>query len=222
MSEVKKLGSYKTAVSCLEGPMLKMCRELKAEFACGKYGLIVGDDTSGRLPTLVMKGVADSVYDLKGLKRGATVFVQSARLMQDSRLRRQFKERVSPWKANLGGGSKVLWVTEYIFTGGTFFRMKGLFTHYDLAFDVACVASSLYIQDHCTRQGLVDTRFYYGTISEFAPAVHDSGLSGLRRDYDTYRYRPDYARRSEVIEARQDVKTLVDIIMRKLDFSCPG
>lgn len=127
---------YKTEVASLEKPMTVIVDQLKPNLESAAYSLIIGDDTSGRLPALVLHQVADVVYERHGLPKMPTVFIQAGRNIEDEEVRRQV-EGLKAKYASKTEGKKALLVTDYVRSGGTMQRLTELFSQNGINFDVA-------------------------------------------------------------------------------------
>lgn len=58
----------------LRQPMIKLLRDLREQIDSGKYQLIVGDDDSGRIPTLIFDKVVRAIYEEQGYPMPETIF----------------------------------------------------------------------------------------------------------------------------------------------------
>ncbi len=68
---------YKTEVGSMETELSTILDQLGEPLQEGKYDLLIGDDTSGRLPTLVMREVINHIYQKNGLPKIPTNFIQA-------------------------------------------------------------------------------------------------------------------------------------------------
>lgn len=203
---------YQTLVASLEKPMLKICNELKSGLERNKYGIIVGDDTSGRLPTLALKGFSDFVSDQNHMERLPTVFLQSGTKAKDEDVALQFKERVLSRKKDIQD-KKALIVTDYIQSGRSVNRLMELFKSQDLPFDVVV----LHLSDEFDQSKLVipeSSNMIIGEVSPYSPSVWaKETLTGLSRieiptnEVRAIRGTPFYNKRLR--QAREDINLLV-------------
>ncbi|MBI4097936.1 MAG: hypothetical protein HY426_02750 [Candidatus Levybacteria bacterium] len=215
---------YNTEVSTLEEPLTKILSELKPNFEQEEYGLILGDDTSGRLPTLIIKGVADYISLLMQREKIPTVFIQAGRSVSTEDVERQFEERVLVEIAK-HPDKKVLLVTDYIQTGTTINRLTSFFEKHNVAFDLVALseertghASSFSLPlDSIPYIADEDSQFYLRDKLDSKPAPEiwaKEHLTGLKREPAGVSRRTDY--RKYVIAARQDVKMVISKIIGNL------
>lgn len=212
---------YETDVRILEPSMIKIGKELSPEFEEGRYGLIIGDDTSGRLPALAVKGVADFVSDASHKEHPKLVFLQAGHDVSSEDVVKQFNERVVSQKDKLSG-RRILVVTEYIDAAQVMNRLNELMTNNHLGFDVVTFGDS---GDYTKRKLKFndDVRIFRGIPREFqytGPLFKKAGLSGLATAYVNRPVQvlrrenllePDYL---QVPAARRDVKKLVNRTVR--------
>lgn len=223
MSEAASLEifpEYQTLVASLEKPMLKICKELKSDFEKGNYGIIVGDDTSGRFPTLAMKGFSDYISIQNDTEKLPAVFLQSGIKVKDEDVLQQFNERVLPYKDGLDG-KKALIVTDYIQSGRGINRLIGLFNSLNLSFDIAV----LMISDKLDQSKLnipQASKVCVGEISPLIPSVWKRpALTGLERANESPDRRVNVTRgdmftRRSVMQARGDINLLVTRLVNQI------
>ena len=82
----------------------------------GRYELIVGDDISGRIPTLAAREYANFISHQLGRSRLPTVFLQDKHAANVSDLEDQLQKRILPFLGN-DHCEKILYVTEYVESG---------------------------------------------------------------------------------------------------------
>ena len=209
---------YQTPVPILEKPMLKICTELKPKLEEGEYGIVVGDDTSARLPTLVVRGFAGFVSEKKGIRKPSTVFLQAGNKVTDEDLASQFEDRIVSQSKGIEG-KKALIITEYIFRGNVLKRLTGMFKAHALPFDV--VALRIFDDFDPTKLALPESSLLIiGDISSHGPSIWNRpDLTGLNRvsnstDKVTVIKGNSYTRR-RVEQARADVDLLVKEIIKQ-------
>ncbi|MDO8504392.1 MAG: hypothetical protein Q7S36_00870 [Candidatus Liptonbacteria bacterium] len=65
----------KEAVAELEQPIKEILAQLSHEINCGDYGVIIGDDASGRIPTLMIARIIKAVYENKNFSPPIVRFI---------------------------------------------------------------------------------------------------------------------------------------------------
>jgi hypothetical protein len=114
----------KTTISELEQPIENILDQLRPKIEKGEYGLIVGDDASGRLPTRIVEKVLKKIYQKRGFAAPQVYFFAgSTSLYAHSQDVRATKEnllytQINAVKKLLGSGTeRVLIVTDTVQRG---------------------------------------------------------------------------------------------------------
>jgi hypothetical protein len=128
---------YKTSVGSMEKPMVRLCEQLKPRFEAGTYSLIIGDDTSGRLPTLGIRGFSRHISSKIGSSNLPVVFLQASRRLAASAVELQIDKRVMPYLKPAEDKGRVLIVTDFIQHGATMRRLGELLLSRGVDFDIA-------------------------------------------------------------------------------------
>jgi len=171
------------------------------------YDLIIGDDTSGRIPTLVLGKFLNYHYRASGRSPIPIRFVGGGRFSTDLR---SGELEVIRTRMNYQP-IRALLVTDYIDCGSTARDFGNYFKANDISYDVASIAlrmnESVYRETKVLPNG-VD--FYFG--ESYDPTIHKKPyLTGLNRARTlgerVIRDGPAFGRK--VREARQDVNVLV-------------
>lgn len=214
---------YETKVESVEEDMTILCKQLKEPIENGEYGLFIGDDTSGRIPTLALKGFADFISEVFGREYVKTVFLQAGRYVPDQVVEDQFQKRILPLMRQ-NSGKKALLITEHVLTGKSIQRLINMFQRYNVAIDIA----SLQIQrdpngnlpfknnpgfSSLVFEGRPDMRYASRGSSirnELQPVgiYGEESLSGIRKRVPVSRHKDPM-----VAAARHDVQRLVSRIV---------
>lgn len=108
----------------------------------GRWSALLGDDVSGRLPSLVLGGLMRRIAEAHGREApgqfffaGGSVAFPSSSLSREANLMKYIKE-ISPKL-----GDRVLVVTEYIYQGRTLRMIADALKEAGVSFDVASLAS---------------------------------------------------------------------------------
>lgn len=214
---------YETKVESAEEDMVILCKQLKEPIENGEYGLFIGDDTSGRIPTLALKGFADFISEAFGREYVKTVFLQAGRYVPDQVLEDQFQKRILPL-IRQNSGKKALLITEHVLTGKSIQRLINMFQRYNVAIDIASLQiqrdtnGNLPFRDNpgfSSRvfEGRPDTRYASRGSSirnELQPVgiYGEESLSGIRKRVPVNRSSTG----SMVVAARRDVQRLISRI----------
>ncbi|MHB9019616.1 MAG: hypothetical protein ACYC3G_01925 [Minisyncoccota bacterium] len=141
----------------LEPLTFSLVEKLKENIDKNEYDMLIGDDASGRIPTLVLRGIINerkrrSHPELRSSESGIkTRFVAGGQIDNSKELDTAIQKLRSEAK------KKVLVVTEFISSGKSINRFSEALQRYNIAFDIAAFISepeSLKIPD--------DSKFFYG------------------------------------------------------------
>ncbi len=173
---------YTTIVRSMEEPMINLCSQLRDRFMRGIYGIIIGDDTSGRIPTLAIRGFQKQISEAIGAKALPTVFIQASRKIDPVKVEKQIDERVIKHFSENSG--KALLVTDFILHGFTLKRISDIFISRKIDFDVASMSFATGGLAHKTLIGLpLNTEIFIGEeVSWNAPEIYNHPeITGLKR-----------------------------------------
>ncbi len=82
LSEIEK-DAYRETIEQIEYPLKEILRTLRPEIERGTYRVIIGDDASGRLPTLVLGQVIGAVYQKQGLEKPISRFIAGSTQLKE-------------------------------------------------------------------------------------------------------------------------------------------
>ena len=114
------------AIKEMRIPLRNIMNEIGAEAEKGAYPLIIGDDASGRLPTLAMKRILDSFCKEKGLPLPETRFVTGSKRLSPEELQAKKSKLAEFFDETIDGellsrlsapGAKVLIMSDVVDTG---------------------------------------------------------------------------------------------------------
>jgi hypoxanthine phosphoribosyltransferase len=215
----------------LEKPLLRIVSILKPDFEAGTYSTIIGDDTSGRIPTLILAKVIQRIYEKKGFSHPTVRFLAGSRdlHMEDGSVqsgkKRDLSEAVARIKETVSKTTevkKVLVVTEMIETGESIGSLIDALHQNDWTADVATIGGKPFPTDEWEREGYKDslidlsnkwnTRIIRGR--ELPPLIyHAKDFSGVRKNIAEVYATPNPESDLDVVKY---VRECVDIIAAKL------
>lgn len=170
------------------------------------YDLILGDDTSARIPTLVLGKVLNAHNDRMGNPHANIRFVKG--LYAEAEFNCVLE--TLPSKPH-----SALLVTEYVVTGDTIRKFNRLLTERGINYDLAVVALA---NKYCIRNNNYTNLFYFRGKQELPPLIYRKPqLTGLSL-YGKYG-KPTPVRgltvgeRDKILRARQDIKILAERII---------
>lgn len=125
----------------LESLVLPLIEKLKENIDKGEYDVLLGDDASGRIPTLILRGIINERNrklhpELRSSESEIkTRFVAGGQIKSRDTLKAAIKEIES------GVKKKVLVVTEYISSGRSMERFSTILKELNIPFDIATLRS---------------------------------------------------------------------------------
>jgi adenine/guanine phosphoribosyltransferase-like PRPP-binding protein len=124
------------AVMDIEKPLEILLNKLKPRFEKTEYAAIVGDDTSGRIPTLAVRRFANKICQERRGSNLPTFFIKGEKMekMMDSKSVDGLMEVL---KASNPENKKVLVVTDLVRTGWTIQSIGEVLEEAGIKFDVA-------------------------------------------------------------------------------------
>lgn len=201
----------------LQKPIESLIKQIGYDLDSGKYGLIIGEDASGRIPALIMKKVIDHIYKKNGHPIPPMRFIagfeddfsegidpkhyNESEMNQLSRKIKVIQQNLEEFK-----GKDALLITDYIYTGNSTRSIKKTLNDVGIGLEIATISGP----------------HEYGTT--FSGSENNSGSEPkIYRQYDIGgvikdRYEP-YAStyESDLQDARDDVKKIADRIIEKYD-----
>ena len=208
VSRDKTLASLRDAFSSL-------ARQASALALEGRYSVIIGDDTSGRIPARILHATLNRYLIAQKADPLPIVFWQSDST-GSREMREALKAREPLLEAMNARQGRALIVTEYISSGKHVRRMIEMLNKIGIDADVATVGLN---RERLSYEGGVGVPLIDGGIDD--PYVHGlyqaSRLSGMSRvKYDSRPVLRNPNVRKTMIRARADVKALSHNLAREL------
>lgn len=173
----------------LQEPMQNLLEQLKDKINAGEYGLIIGDDASGRIPTLVFSNVINSIYKESDRSKIDTRFIAGSKFVSEDKLdikKDLIKNYLQKLDLQEEKNKKVLVVTEAILEGKGMKLLADILLNLGLGFDIATV-SFLQEKDR-TPEKIKEVKkylgadVYYGATGDIVNLYHNRGISGVHKD----------------------------------------
>lgn len=180
----------------------------------GSYALVVGDDTSGRLPALILWKVINQVNARNGRQKVPITFIQTYSEFHSKKYlqRAAWARRSGIWKGL--AGQRALVVTEFISSGKHLGQLTGLLREAGISFDVATLGSyGLTTEVVASARMTSTTRFFDGKGGILL--YRKSNLTGLSSEKCGEPKR-DVVPMESVAAARLHVKTIAEKVDQKL------
>lgn len=126
-------------VAELEKPTQKLLEQLRDKIERGEYGLIIGEDASGRIPALILGGVIKRIHKLKDFREPNIIFIPGE-LDRHNTSTEDFRKYIS--KYGVEDGDKILVVTEVIQSGFRLNRLVEILRSAHYPCDIATISIS--------------------------------------------------------------------------------
>ena len=192
-------------IKALEKPLQNLLDQLREKIDGGDYHTIIGDDASGRIPTLILRRLFNEVYSKKNLPPIKTFFIAGSQKISDSDKIKKTDRIFDYLKSiNISAGEprkKVLIVTEVIETGKGLLPLTDALNKLEIDYEIASVGDETWWHDRKVELGIT----YYGIKD--TPAIFETPeLAGVKKDY--HNLISDVAKTEHTDDAREDVKIL--------------
>jgi len=217
-----------TEVGQLRGPVEKILKHLYPKIIAGEYGVIIGDDASGRIPALLFNDFIAGVYKEYGFEKPDIRFIAGSKDLHDEEKETKKKlifEYLNKIRENLpetNASKKALIVTDVINTGVSLDPLIEVLKEIGMGFDVACIGDDT-TQDVEKRWG---KEVYFGEPG--IPYIYGFGsISGVEKKttelFSTpIKNNPTYSKDEKkdiqlsINESREDVRLLAGQILETL------
>ena len=177
--------------SQLENPVRHIINQLKPRIDRGEYKIIIGDDASGRLPTLVLHNILSSIYKSRGFPKLQTRFIAGAHgnpWYKDFLQRKKndrIREYIKNLKTFLDEGAlpgRILIVSEFIEKGEGLSPLATLLNEAGIEYDIATVGvASKTVQQELEKQwgheiipGEITVSSYIHNMNKYTGVIKDN------------------------------------------------
>lgn len=139
-------------VAELEKPIKKIIEKILPRIESGEYGLIIGDDASGRIPTLILGNFIKKISEQKGLNKPNIIFIPGKLEMESESFwgkifssknisASQQQEELDEYISNRGGNKekKILIVTDTVKYGDSLKTLLSLLKEMGFTCDIATI-----------------------------------------------------------------------------------
>ncbi len=104
---------FQTEVGSMEPALKTLLGQLKERLSSNEYYLLLGDDTSGRLPSLTLKKVIDHINATKDRQAIPLAYVQAGRYMPHEKVYARIKDILQRFQPSTPN-QKILIITDFI------------------------------------------------------------------------------------------------------------
>lgn len=125
----------------LREPSLRILEEIKEHIMQGSYRMVIGDDASGRIPTLLLSGVIKNACQTAGKESPAVRFFAGDRFNKNEAFATELANRFAREFTELASthGARVLVVTDTINTGAALRPLVAQLARYQIPYDIASI-----------------------------------------------------------------------------------
>lgn len=210
----------------LRAPTQNILKQLHNQIERGEYTIIIGDDTSGRIPTIIIGGVIKELYGERNFPSPLIRFIAGG-IFRHMKIISEFNEFVEKLKIEsekqFGSerAQKILIVTEFMNTGQTLESLLMNFKVNGMPCDVAAIGNAKNVFQRFRFARRTGSKVMRG--QKEAPDIlrwNKKEMSGLVKDYkhlfsESFRNNPEYIENKSreeiqaiINEARENAKKL--------------
>ncbi|HPW34658.1 MAG TPA: hypothetical protein PK367_02800 [Candidatus Paceibacterota bacterium] len=208
------------AIEDLRRPVERIMSQIIESVEGGQYSVIIGEDCSGRIPTLIFSRIINKIYDGRNINHPSVYFIAGSKGFSSNpndfepkvKAISDFVEKI---KVKMKKGSKILIVTDTISTGSSLAPLIDALKRFDVDYEIATITLRELDEDD---KRLIDGKIFNGG-RVFTPQIYKkNNLSGVYKvptDLHSNVLMSIESSRDSVNRARQDVVTLADEISKK-------
>ncbi len=204
----------------LAGSMAALLDQLREPVRNDEYGFIVGDDTSGRVPALILAKAINAYRTEHGLRKLPVVFIEGIKLPHSSEQVKAFAARTRLLK-DVPQGKRALIVTERVGGGQNVRSIMERVNDLGFSSDVATLGGASsgqlaqLVEQGYWRQG---TRGF-SADGRTGIVLDRSDLSGLkpRRKFDPHPVIQGRANRHALEAIRKDIQAVTPFLSQRLE-----
>ena len=125
----------------LESLILPLIEKLKENIDKGEYDVLLGDDASGRIPTLILRGIINERNRKRHPEFKSSELEIKTRFVAGGQLKNKDKLKDAIKESGLEVKKKALVVTEYISSGKSMEKFSTALKELNIPFDIAVLKS---------------------------------------------------------------------------------
>lgn len=221
---VKELVYNFRTIESIEGTSKKLVEDLKESIDNEEYDVLIGDDASGRIPTLLLWNIMKERmrekhpdWDQEKQREALQTYFMAGGAIGNSNYAelRDFFMKIKPKISK-----NALLITEYISSGLSISRIGALLEELEIPFDIATLSSALSSAQPHSASGVFSRHKIFKGDATWPPAIYgDRNISGVTK---RGAFTPQMAHAVptgsslHVAMAREDIKTLSDKILKEV------
>lgn len=205
------------SIKKLSEPIKRLLEQLRGRIDAGAYRFIIGDDASGRIPTLIFNKVLKAIYEKKGHNPPETIFFAGSgsfpKIGEEKELKKEnlqaYLERLLEKKHLKQEYLRALVVTDIIESGNSLKPLADALRANGMKFDFATIASFPSKEEKEKKVEKLGGEIFTGTgISGIYGRHYLSGVKKDSKELFSVPYEYPEGNKEELEEARKDVKVL--------------
>lgn len=184
-----------------------------------KYNVVLGDDSSGRVPALVIGGLMKEIYKEDNLESPQILFLSGGR---HGGKEKQRDKKVDEYTGKLLKNKKIrpedkiLFVTEYLGSGQSEARIINILKKQGLTCDLAYLSTYKEKRDLEYAKMLKDIDVYEG-VSPYISPLYNHKIAGVEKiagEALSQRRKKEYDKKGKntVLSAREDIKKMISYL----------
>lgn len=229
-------------IESLKAPIQDLLGQLRESINKGEYRILIGDDVSGRIPTLIFREVLEDIYSENGFSKPKTMFLTGLKIdspkelqekaeMANQHLTKYYSEDLNPTGlegvknkvfrlvdqiiASHLSNRKVLLITDFVSSGMALEYITAALRNSGISFDIATIGLS---GDRESLEKKLGGRIFYSLHN--TPEIytkHDlAGVTKKGHDIFSSRSKRDdnYESQDTINKARSDVGFVAEDLVR--------
>jgi hypothetical protein len=179
--EEKTQGFHYQQIAEMKSPTEKILKQIAPKIEAGEYRLIIGDESSGRIPALLFSKIINGMYDERGFLHPSVKFLAGSRFLKGAEKEAKkadiarFFDRIKISQI-VERGTRALVVTDTIASGASLDPLIETLKENGVELDVVSVGDETY-NDMEKKWG---ENVYYGMRG--TPRIYTSRLGGTQKE----------------------------------------
>lgn len=193
----------------LELPLKNILEQIREKLDSGYYGLLIGDDASGRIPALILKKVIDNIYSRHGYKKPDLKFFAGTGTegLYLNEIENKVDDIISTLQKHHNDKLNTLLITEYLLTGRGMNILNTALSKAGNNIEIATIALTAkheaVVKDHIPHP------IHAGIKNDQSPALYGKyDISGVKKVHKAETFARPVGSNQGLIQARKDSENL--------------
>ncbi len=202
----------------LRTPLLEILKQIKPAIDSRRYGMLVSDDTGGRIPTIILGRTINRYYFKHGQRAVPSIFIQGSRNMKHlPDMLNAFQSR-SRALSSVQPDQRALLVTEHIGQGINLKHFTTIFNSLKLPYDVAAIEASVSERKYQIEECLAQESHLFAGDSDFKAHFIDFKYTGVNPEkYTGIKFITDPEVRKYARVALQDARLVSNQLLEEIE-----